>query len=206
MDDISVIIPVRPDEPALPALLAQLEGQPGLCEILVMNEGSRAKSLNAGALRAKGAILWFLHADSRLEGDSIEKLRLAFHRQPDALHYFDLVFDDAAGFWVKLNQWGAFWRSRLLSVPFGDQGLACSAKIFARCGPYDEACAYGEDHLFVWQARRAGVRLHPIAAPLLTSARTYRDKGWLRLTLLYQFRWIKQAAPEAWALLWSRRP
>ncbi|GEQ96937.1 hypothetical protein JCM17844_05740 [Iodidimonas gelatinilytica] len=201
---ISVIIPVRPDEAALPALLSQLEGHRAICDIHVMGEGSRAKSLNAGAKKARGTLLWFLHADSVLTDDSIDHLLAGFAKSPKSLLYFDLAFArDAVGL-VKLNQWGANLRSRLLGVPFGDQGLACHRDIFKAVGPYDEHCAYGEDHLFVWQARQGGVKLFPIGAPLLTSARTYRQTGWLKLTILYQYRWIRQALPEAWKLMRRR--
>jgi len=199
---LSIIIPARSDEPALPRLLAQLEDGAGEgCEILVMREGSRAKSLNAGAQRASGELLWFLHADSGLALDTIERLLSASRRHPGALLFFDLVFGGDGGSLVRLNQWGANFRSRLLRLPFGDQGLACRRAVFERIGPYAEKAPYGEDHLFVWQAHCAGVPLRRTGAPLVTSARRYSEQGWLTLTLLYQYRWPAQAAGAAWRCL-----
>ena len=41
----------------------------------------------------------------------------------------------------------------------------------------------GEDLALVWRARRAGLRLQGLDAAMLTSARRYRQRGWLRTTL-----------------------
>ena len=204
---LSVIIPVRSGELALPALVARLERDAAIREVLVCKEGSRPKSLNAGAARASGDLLWFLHADSGLEGDSVERLLEAAKRHPDAVLFFDLVFARDGGALIRLNQWGANLRSRLLKLPFGDQGLACRRETFKRIGPYPEGAPYGEDHLFVWQAHCAGVPLVPVGAPLVTSARRYAETGWLKLTLLYQYRWLAQAAGAAWRCLktWRAR-
>lgn len=204
MSPLSIIIPSRPDEPALAGLLAQLEGDARAREILVMSEGSRAASLNAGARKATGSLLWFLHADSRLAPDTLDALLSAHSRDHGALHFFDLRFDAEAGPLVRLNQAGANARARLLGVPFGDQGLACSQAVYGRVGGFDEGLAYGEDHVFVWRARQAGIPLDRIGAAVLTSSRRYKQAGWARLTLLYQYRWIAQALPEAMKLLRSR--
>ena len=201
---LSVIIPARPGEPGLAALVAALEDEPAVDEVLVSTEGGRARSLNAGAARARGELLWFLHADSRLAPDTVTRLLAAAARQPDALLFFDLAFLDDASPLVRLNQWGGNLRARLLRLPFGDQGLACRREVFARIGPYSEDAPYGEDHLLVWRAHRARVPVCPVGAPLATSARTYAAHGWLRLTLSYQYRWLKQAAPEAWRLFAER--
>ncbi|MFQ5346256.1 MAG: glycosyltransferase [Rhodothalassiaceae bacterium] len=201
---LSVIIPARPGEPGLDALVAALEDAPAVDEVLVCSEGSRARSLNAGAAQARGELLWFLHADSRLAPDTVTHLLTAAGRHPDALLFFDLAFLDDASPFVRLNQWGGNLRARLLRLPFGDQGLACRRAVFARIRPYREDVPYGEDHLLVWQAHRARVPVRPVGAPLATSARTYAAHGWLRLTLSYQYRWLRQAAPEAWRLLVER--
>jgi len=191
---LSVIIPVRAGEPALPPLLTRLEQESAVHEVLVSAEGSRAKSLNAGAARASGELLWFLHADSGLADDSVARLLAAAERQPEALLFFDLAFAGDGGRLMRLNEWGANRRSRWLKLPFGDQGLACRSDVFAKIGPYREDAPYGEDHLLVWQAHCAKVPLVRVGAPLVTSARRYAEEGWLRLTLLYQYRWLVQAA------------
>ena len=200
MPILSIVVPVCDGEDALAGLLSELEPQMASAgeavELIVANEGTRATSMNRGAARARGRFLWFLHADSRLRSDTVGRLLAAVTTRPAALHYFDLVFLGDGPAVMRLNQWGAWVRSRWLGVPFGDQGLCLARDTFARVGGYPEDAAFGEDHLFVWRCRQAGVRLAPVRAPLATSARTYRRHGWLKLTVLYQIRWIGQALPE----------
>ncbi|HZF97242.1 MAG TPA: glycosyl transferase family 2, partial [Pseudoxanthomonas sp.] len=79
---------------------------------------------------------------------------------------------------MALNALGAWFRSRCLGLPFGDQGLALPRALFERLGGFDESLRGGEDHDLVWRARRAGVPLQPARAPLYTSARKYAQRGW----------------------------
>jgi len=203
---LSIIIPVAPREDRLAELLSEL---PGDCEIIVVSteplelsgvinvvsEQGRAVQLNKGAKCAKGDFFWFLHADARLLSDSLERLKESLEKSPDSLHYFDLRFyDNGAKMW--LNNVGVWFRSHILGVPFGDQGFCVSKKNFDRLGRFDEEAEYGEDHLFVWKARQAGVKLQCVGDYIYTSARKYKEGGWLRTMVKYQYMWIKQAIPE----------
>ena len=183
---LSIVIPVAANETEQQNLLADLEGCDA--EIIPCTDTSRASSLNLGAAKASGEWLWFLHADSRINPDNIRALEQSLQKHPLALHYFDLAFDLPL---LRYNAVGANLRSRLLSLPFGDQGFCIKKSLFESLGGYPEDCPYGEDLLFVWQARLAGVRLQRIPSTLLTSGRKYQQHGWLRLSLLYQWRWIK---------------
>ncbi len=86
---ISVIIPLAADETKHQALIVSL---PEGLEIITSQEGSRAASLNAGAAKATGDYLWFLHADSQLDAACVPALHQAIKQHPDALFYFDLAF------------------------------------------------------------------------------------------------------------------
>lgn len=183
---LSIVIPVAANETEQQNLLADLKGCDA--EIIPSTDTSRASSLNLGAAEASGEWLWFLHADSRINPDNIRALGQSLEQSPAALHYFDLAFDLP---FLRFNAVGANLRSRLLGLPFGDQGLCIKKSLFESLDGYPEDCPYGEDLLFVWQARLAGVRLQRIPSKLLTSGRKYQQHGWLRLSLLYQWRWIK---------------
>lgn len=198
---LSLILPFAPDERAGAELLADLAAlrpphevilagvqgcAPPLPEADAIRVGAaagRARQLNAGARVARGAWLCFLHADSRLPPAALHALD-ALPQGPDALRYFDLRFCDGPGA-MRLNELGAFARSRWLGLPFGDQGLCLPRAWFERLGGFDESLACGEDHALVWAARRAGLPLRPLRAPILTSARKYAERGWLRTTWLH---------------------
>jgi hypothetical protein len=130
-------------------------------------------------------------------------LRAALEAQPAALCYFDLEFEDGPRL-MLLNEWGVRIRSRLLGMPFGDQGLALGKQEFESLGGFSLGAPYGEDHLLVWTARRRGMRLMPVGSRLGTSARAYREGGWGRTTARRLGLTVRQALPEAWSWLWRR--
>ncbi|MFC6673464.1 hypothetical protein [Marinobacterium aestuariivivens] len=222
---VSVIVPVGPQERGPFGLLSQLERLPAdwevvlaLCEprddlepsfhgdiYTVISSPGRAIQMNRAAEVARGRWLWFLHLDSTLTPAMVREIGQALLSQPEALHYFRLGFAADGKGPLSLNAWGANFRSRWLGVPFGDQGLCLRASDFRRLRGYPEEVAYGEDHLLVWRARQAGIGLHGIDAVLTTSASKYRRQGWLRLTLLYQWRWLRQALPQWLRLVILRR-
>jgi GT2 family glycosyltransferase len=95
---------------------------------------------------------------------------------------------------MALNAGGAWLRSRWLGLPFVEQGLVLPRGIFAALGGFDTTLAHGEDHDLVWRARRGGLRLRPLRAPLYTSARRYAACGWLRTTTEH----LAMTAQQAW--------
>lgn len=177
----------------VPAAAAWLRGPPG-----------RARQLNAGAHGALGRWLWFLHADTLLPPDALPTLRERLASGAPALWYFDLRFRDDGPALMRLTAVGTLLRSRLLGLPFGDQGLALARDAFDALGGFPESAAYGEDHLLVWAARRGGLPVRSVGRPIYTSARKYRRGGWLRTTATHLWLTARQAIPEG--LRWLTRP
>ncbi len=184
---LSVIIPLAAQEPEPIELLGTL---PDDCEIILARGGSRATSMNRAAATASGRHLWFVHADTTLEPGAVEALESQLPRD-DAVLYFGLRFD--GGLLMRVTEMGVAIRSRLLRTPFGDQALCISKKSFEALGGYDERAIKGEDHLLVLKARRSGLKVHPVRASILTSARKYQENGWLRTTLLHLRLTLRQA-------------
>tara|TARA_B100001564_G_C20606879_1_gene655599 strand:- start:639 stop:1253 length:615 start_codon:yes stop_codon:yes gene_type:complete len=189
---ISVIVPIRNENEPWQELVSQLSD---VYEVIVVSgsdiAGGRAACMNEGARRARGDYLWFLHADCQVNSSHIECLARSLHKYPDALHYFRLVFHD--GPWMLVfNQWGAYVRSHWFNIPFGDQGFCLSRAQFNKLKGYRLGLSYGEDHVFVWQARKAKVKLMPMRKGLGTSGRTYEERGWLKNSLIYQWLWLRQ--------------
>lgn len=194
--DISIIIPVAPFEPLLEALLKDIRPIEKEAEVIVVRGSSRARQLNEGAQNATRDFLWFLHADSRFSPGTLKSLLKSLRNNPHALHYFNLRFLPDGPPLMFVNEIGCWIRSRILGVPFGDQGFAISKEKFERIGGFPETLSYGEDHLFVWRARQKRIRIRCTKAPLYTSARRYAETGWAKLTWAYARRWTRQAWPE----------
>jgi len=226
LKNATIIIPLGPDEDQLPALLSDLTQLPRETEIILVTCGDmvdnhpmvagslmidrvrwirsdqgRAQQQNAGAKVANRDFLWFLHADSRVTPENLHALETSLQKSPDALHYFHLKFKSDGPRGVVLNEWGTRFRSQVLGIPWGDQGFCLARKIFERIGRFPEDVPYGEDHLLIWHARQAGIRLRCTGDALVTSARKYHRHGWVSLTWKYQMLWIKQALPEVYKLL-----
>lgn len=203
----SFVVPVGPGDGAWRALLQDLDHAPGDSEVvLVFASGhlptlpppapircieapaSRARQLNAGIAAARLPHVCLLHADSRVPAAAFDALQ-RFEPDGQELGYFDLRFHDGPRR-MALNALGAWVRSRLFGLPFGDQGLCARRTLFDQLGGFDPDIGPGEDHALVWRLRLCGGRLRPLRAAIFTSARRYVEHGWsattfgfLRLTL-----------------------
>lgn len=217
MSRVSIVVPVGPGEISWPPLLDTLQADATSAELLpvfaeddpqtapsaaLRAPAGRAQQQNAGAVAATGDRLWFLHADTRLTPGSLPALRAWLDDGAPALGWFRLRFadDGPRPLGLRLSRWnarGANWRSRVLGLPFGDQGLILPRADFEGIGGFDESLDYGEDHALVWRARRAGLPLRAVDAELITSARRYADRGWLRTTLRHLVLTTTQAWKES---------
>ncbi|MDT8448977.1 MAG: glycosyltransferase [Wenzhouxiangellaceae bacterium] len=203
---LAIIIPAGPGEQAWRGLLPRLAPLAETAEIVVSACGprpsgpaepgfrwltgppGRAGQLNRGVAACSAPVLWLLHADSRPGPVALEA---AAHfagdppvNPPETIGWFDLAFDDGPRL-ARLNARGANLRSALFGLPFGDQGWLVARRVFDELGGFDPGFGRGEDLDFVVRARRQGVGLTRIGVPLATSARRYREHGWLRTTLAH---------------------
>lgn len=222
---LSVIVPLAPGETAWHGLIDQLTHElPDDCEVIVVHADAqplpplaisslrhlnsppgRARQQNVGAQAARGRWLWFVHADSQLQSETLPALQQFMQRTDDALGYFELSFDRDGPRLAALNAWGANLRSHWLKMPFGDQGLLLPAHCFAALGGFDGHVRHGEDHLLVWTARRAGLPVVGVGAALQTSARKYALHGWCRTTSRHLWLTVIQAWPQWRSLRRERR-
>lgn len=213
LNNLSLIVPIAPQEEAWAGLWEDLKDLPNGTEIIfsgpkkpsspipsrvkwIDSAPGRAQQLNEGARSATRDFLWFLHADSRFTKSTLTTLIQALNNNPNAFYYFDLRFLKDGPPLMRINEIGCWIRSRLMGLPFGDQGFCLSKMNFELIGGFPENIPYGEDHLFVWRAQQHGVPLKSTGAILKTSARKYQEQGWLPTTALYYKLWTEQARLE----------
>jgi rSAM/selenodomain-associated transferase 2 len=222
---VSIIIPTLDEEAELPATLASVREQPGPFEVIVVDGGStdatreiarrlrdvtlvtsapgRARQMNAGAARASGDVLLFLHADTRLPADALDRVRSAF-ADGAAAGCFQLRFD-RAGFWLWL--WSRPLWMRWPRWAFGDRAL------FVRRSAFDAVGGFPDQPLFedldMVQALRALGRFVFLDAAVTTSARRFVRGGALRQQLrngALWTAWLLGASPERVARFYPSAP
>jgi rSAM/selenodomain-associated transferase 2 len=191
---ISVIIPVLNEELTIAALLESLlRLEPD--EILVVDGGSldktrelaaalgvrviscargRARQMNEGARLARGAVLLFLHADTRLPESAFVDIRGAMENPSNVGGRFDVALDSAG--WV-LKWVGAMisLRSRLSGVATGDQAIFVRREVFTRLGGYPDIPLM-EDVALSRALKRAG-KVACLKSRVITSARRWQTEG-----------------------------
>ena len=222
---LSIIIPLAPNETCWKVLLRQLNQQASElshCEIILAYSDKppvvdfcedlnitclktptgRAQCMNTAANEARGEYLWFLHADTELSLSALSSLLNHLTTQPITLMYFDIAFNQMKRR-MLFNSFGVYLRSRLLLCPFGDQAFCIRKDLFLKAGQYREDVTYGEDHLFVWQARSMGIKIHALNTAIKTSARKYKRNGWIKTTLSHWAYFLRQAVPAFYLYLFK---
>jgi rSAM/selenodomain-associated transferase 2 len=141
---------------------------------IVRTQKCRARQMNAGAAAASGEWLWFVHADSRLPGGWLG----GFEALPPTIAggWFTFALD-APAWQARLIESGVRWRVRMLTLPYGDQGIFVRRAVFRQLGGFAELPLM-EDVEFVRRLRHCG-QLAEIPLPLTTSARRWLRDGWL---------------------------
>jgi rSAM/selenodomain-associated transferase 2/rSAM/selenodomain-associated transferase 1 len=200
---ISVIIPTLNEASYLAATLSPVLGKTGV-EIIVVDGGStdrtvaiaaahrirviqgprgKAAQMNLGAARAKGRILLFLHADTRLPEQWDRQVVTELEKKGVVAGAFSLRIA-GQGRMLRLIEGLANFRSRRLQVPYGDQAIFLKARVFQQLGGFPDV-AIMEDFELVRRVKKAG-RVSTLAAAARTSARRWEAYGVLRTTVINQ--------------------
>ena len=177
---ISVIVPVKDEPPEALEALAELAEKPE-AELIVADgaQGPRGACLARAAARARGNILFFVHADSRPPEGALEIIQSAISGGA-AAGVFSLGYD-----WPdRRMRWIAWWanaRTRLLGLPFGDQGIFCRREAYERAGGFRDLPVCDDLDLVRRLRRAGGFVVRP--ERMTTSAQRYRQRGALRQVL-----------------------
>lgn len=136
----------------------------------------RARQLIEGAAAARSDWLLFLHADTALSQDWAGAVGAHIQAHPDKAASFKLVYRTDAPAGRRLAG-RANLRTRILGLPYGDQGLLISRSLYDEIGGFSDV-ALMEDVQIVRTIGKARLRL--LDAQAHTSAAKYERDGWRR--------------------------
>ena len=158
------------------------ENQPEI-KLIVSSNSGRANQMNQGAAIAKGDILLFLHADTKLPPDYSQLVRETLAPPQVIAGAFELAIDSPQKS-LRFIETMVNWRSRFFSLPYGDQALFLKQKTFQEMGGFADLPIM-EDFEFVKRLQRQGkIALAP--AQVITSPRRWQKLGVFKTTLINQ--------------------
>jgi rSAM/selenodomain-associated transferase 2 len=210
MSSLSIIVPVLDEAAGISSALEALRPfrQRG-AELIVVDGGSRDNTMelarpladrtiaaprgrgaqmNAGAALAKGDVLLFLHADTRLPPDADNLLLDALRDPAWQWGRFDVRIE---GWHPLLGIIAGFmnWRSLITGIATGDQAMFVKRAAFESVGGFPDIPLM-EDVALSKRLKRIGRPLG-LAAHVVTSGLRYEEHGAIRMILLMW--WLRLA-------------
>jgi uncharacterized protein len=206
---ISIVIPALNEAATIGQVLANLHSLPNL-EVILVDGGSsddtvsisqglgidvisapkgRAGQMNLGAKAATGDIMLFLHADTFLPLGFETMVRstlqpaLKGEKPAPIAGAFTLQIDDPLPS-LRSIEWLVSWRSQWRQMPYGDQAIFLTAATFWELGGFVDMPIM-EDFELIRRLQRRG-RIETLAAPVITSARRWLNRGVWQTTLINQ--------------------
>jgi rSAM/selenodomain-associated transferase 2 len=205
---LSIVVPVLDEACGIVATLAALAPLRARgCELIVVDGGSRdgtpalaaphadrveagprgrARQMNAGAARARGAALLFLHADTRLP-DGADRLVARALDGGATWGRFDVSIDGRPAM-LRVVAEMMNLRSRLTGIATGDQAMFVRRDAFERLGGFPDQPLMEDVELS--RRLRAGSRPACLRERAVTSGRRWETRGvWRTIFLMWRLRW-----------------
>ncbi|MDT0606736.1 TIGR04283 family arsenosugar biosynthesis glycosyltransferase [Croceitalea rosinachiae] len=195
---ISIVIPVLNEGGIIGSLLEYIgnnTSKENIQQILVVDGGStdstvkiakkfnakvlsskrgRAAQMNVGANYARGTILYFLHADT-IPPKGFDKIILNAYSNGHETGCFRMRFDTKN---IILRSFAYLSRVNHTLCRGGDQSLFISKSLFEKQKGFNENYLIYEDSEFIRRVYKA-TNFIVLPQKVITSARKYREKGWL---------------------------
>jgi len=200
---VSIIIPVLNEAPLIGSFLAHLRARAPRAELIVVDGGSsdgtrwiaapladvligaprgRALQMNAGAARATGDILWFLHADSVVPRNAVRDIETALNNRKTTGGCFRLRLPDRKIIYRISDSVGNLG-VQVFGFALGDHGIFCRRSSFEKSGGYPDVPILEDAEIY----RRLGRlgRMRQLRAKIISSPRSYQKWGPYRTTGVY---------------------
>lgn len=206
---LSVVIPALNEAERIEATLRAVRVQSVPAEVIVVDGGStdetvrraaaharvvhaepgRAVQMNAGAARAGGDVLLFLHADTLLPPGAFEAIANALADPSVEAGAFRLAFDRQS---PLLRFYSFCTRLPLAPICFGDRGLFVRRTTFEAVGGFTAWPIFEDLEMVRLLHRRGGFRFLP--QYVTTAARRFERHGVLRQQLRNTYLWLHYLA------------
>ncbi len=135
----------------------------------------RASQMNAGAARATGNILLFLHADTLMPEKSFARITGALADRRFIGGAFDLGIQNRRRIFRIIGRCASF-KHRLTRVPYGDQAIFMLRSTFEEMKGYQEIPLM-EDVELMKRVKRTGRRIIILPQTVMTSSRKWEKDG-----------------------------
>lgn len=200
---LSLIVPVLNEAALVTGFLTHVRTSVPAAEVIVVDGGStdgtpelaapladlvlasvpgRARQMNAGAARARGDVLWFLHADSHLPAGAAEAIDRALADPAAVGGCFRLRLPRPALVYRVSDSLGNLGVD-VFGFALGDHGIFCRRAAFEQVRGYPEVPLL-EDAEF-YRALARGGRMRQLREEIVTSPRAYEAHGPGRTTAVY---------------------
>jgi len=176
------------------------------CDQVVAAPRGRARQMNAGAAAASGAILLFLHADTRLPEGALEAVERAMADGRHAWGRFDVRIAGRSRL-LPVVAAAMNLRSRWTGVATGDQAMFVRRDVFERIGGFPDIPLM-EDIAISRRLKREGWPLC-LRDRVTTSGRRWDERGALRtIATMWSLRaaFFLGADPARLARVYGYRP
>lgn len=203
---ISVIIPALNEAAGIENTLRAVSQQTPRHEIIVADGGSldetaaiasrygqvvqaprgRSRQMNAGAAQARGNILLFLHADTTLPPDGLEKVRSTLSDPALAGGAFRLRFDRNTPL-LRFYSW--FTHLHAPGICFGDRGCFVRRSVFEELGGYPDLPIFEDIELVRKLHERGGFVF--LKKCVTSSARRFQERGPFLQQLRNAYLWVR---------------
>jgi rSAM/selenodomain-associated transferase 2/rSAM/selenodomain-associated transferase 1 len=201
---VSIVVPTLNEAAVIDTALTRLRRDFPACELIVADGGSsdataelaarhanvvccepgRAAQMNAGAACATGEVLWFIHADTRVDPAALGQISSALENPAVVGGGLRMCFDQP-GLALAYVACTSNLRARWLHWVFGDQAMFIRRHVFDALGGFP-SLPIMEDLEMSRRLHRRG-RLAVLPATATTSARRFTAHGTWRTLAFMQY-------------------